>query len=187
HLGVLFPNELYASLEGGQGVRMDRDFTNTPASNANDTADCFRFEVLQSRDYFFSVTDTGLGGNLDLTLFDASGKSITLIPQGGGLYVPVTLEAGVYTVRVGDWSSPAPGSSYEVRIYMATSPENPTPLTLGPAPVLTIRFINAPPSPGSPSPLTPPSSDGPAIVTGLLASFSTNSVGGVVSTVPSEN
>src|SRR5207253_7661214 len=83
-LGVLFPNELYASLGGGQGVRMDRDFTSAPANNADDTADCFRFEVLQTRDYFFSVTDTGLGGNLDLTLFDASGKSITLIPQGGG-------------------------------------------------------------------------------------------------------
>src|SRR5204862_4293516 len=60
-------------------------------------------------------------------------------------------------------------------------------LTLGPAPVLTIRFVSAPPLPVSSPPVISPSADGPGIMSGLLASLSTSSVGGVASTVPIEN
>ena len=62
---------------------------------------------------------------------------------------------GEYVVRVGGWS-PDQGESvaYQLRVTLGGADENPTPLTMGPAPVLRIRLSDLVPGPAVAVPTT---------------------------------
>ncbi len=177
NLGVLFPHELQA------GVQVVRDFSNSVASAPRDTADYFRFQVLQSRPYFFNLTGQGLPSTVSVTLFDAAGTSIPLLQLGGGNLFLASLDPGVYVVRIGKWTpAQAPKVVYQLRVTLGASVENPTPLTVGPAPVLHIRLASspAPQPPPAPAPIVslspppaPPKAADPALSTTAVASAST--------------
>jgi hypothetical protein len=134
-LGLLFPQELQ------DGVTITRDFTTTPASAPADTADYYEFEVLQSRGYFFTLTGSGLPAGTQPQLFTAKGAPVFTT---GGAAVLADLTAGSYFVRVGGWSSDQAGSvQYDLHITLSGSAENPTPLTVGPAPAYRLQLAQS--------------------------------------------
>ncbi len=130
-LGVLFPDEL------ATGVAVQRDFRSANPAPA-DQADYYRFTLLQDTTLALSLGGTGL---------NVAGRPVLLDAHGNPLYpavdptdptaqsVLVLLHAGTYTVMVGTWPSGAAGSVvYTFSIHSVGLPENPTPLTSGPAP-----------------------------------------------------
>lgn len=153
-LGVLFPHELQETV----GVVRD-------VSQFADQADYFRFEVLQSQSYFFTLTKTGLSqfAGPGIELFDAQGHRIDAVPQGTGSAVQAALEAGAYVQHIGDWSAEqAADVAYRVAITLGGLAENPTPLTSGAAPAVDIRLFSSGRGLGS-SP-APPSLPAPVFV-----------------------
>ncbi len=131
-LGVLFPHELQT------GVTLKRDFTNDPAGAPSDTADYYQFEVLQSRGYFFALTGSGLPTGTRPELFTAAGNAV--FTTGGAVRLAY-LTPGTYFVRVVGWTAvEAANVTYQLRITLGGSQENPTPLTAGPAPAYRLRF-----------------------------------------------
>jgi methionine-rich copper-binding protein CopC len=145
HLGVLFPQELQ------DGVTISRDFTTAPASAPSDTADYYQLEVLQSRGYFFILNGSGLPPGTQPQLFTADGDPV--FTTGGAVNL-ADLTAGSYILRVGGWASAQAGSvKYDLRITLSGSDENPTPLTVGPAPAYRLQLaqsIGAGGNPGGP-------------------------------------
>jgi hypothetical protein len=149
-LGVLFPRELQA------GVIVKRNFTSNPSLAPSDTADFYRFEVLQSRGYFFTLINTGgLPVGTRPQIFTAAGAPVFTT---GGTVRLANLQPGVYYVRVGGWTTAqAANARYDLRITMGSSNENPTALTSGPAPAYRIRFrdpVTPPVVPPTPGPTT---------------------------------
>src|SRR5262249_1077792 len=136
-LGVLFPHELQS----------DVTIQRLPDGNATDTGDYYRFEVLQSRTYFFFIPRSkGLPPGTDPVITDADGNPIFTTGAAAKL---ATLDAGVYVVYVGGWTPAQAGTvSYELRIALASSAENPPPLTAGPAPAYRINLARAVATPG---------------------------------------
>src|SRR5262249_52273128 len=127
----LFPLEL------ASGVTIERDLGTETA----DTADYFRFAVLQSQDYYISLTNTtGLAADVLPEVFDGEGNPVEVLPQGDGT-IQVGLAPGTYVLRMQGWSEDeAANVSYLATITMLGAPEQPTPLTTGPAPALRIRL-----------------------------------------------
>jgi hypothetical protein len=149
-LGVLFPDELATT------VTVTRDFQGaTPAPS--DEADYYRFTLLE--DTTVALTLCGP----DRTV---AGRPVLLDANGHPLYpavdphhptshtVTLLLHAGTYTVMVGSW--PPTGAAqavYSLRIASVSVPENPTPLTSGPAPAYRLRLDTlAPPADSTSSP-----------------------------------
>jgi hypothetical protein len=151
-LGILFPREIEA------GVRLVRDFTASSGAAPSDTADHYRFELLQARDYFFTLNGTGLPEGTQPTLTDASGNPVLTVPQAGGSVQLVTLAPGRYVLHIGGWAPGQAGNvAYEIGISLGSTGENPTPLTVGPAPALRIRLTSqVPPVPQPDPPVQPP-------------------------------
>lgn len=133
-LGVLFPREIQ------NGVAITRDFT------ADHQADYYRIQVLQDREYHFA-----LGGSLPpgtaITVIDSTGKPRPPLPWTPAGAFFSELEPGIYVIKIGGWSpSDASSVSYTLHITLLDAPENPTPLTAGPAPALRLRLVtNTPP------------------------------------------
>src|SRR5262249_45528271 len=141
-VGVLFPHELQS------GVVLRRDFTSDPSQVPADTADFYRFEVLQQRGYFFSLTGTGLPAGTRPLIYDAAGNQVFTL---GGAVRLANLTPGTYYVRVGGWTTAnAANVKYDLRLTLAGSTENPTPLTAGPAPAyrLILRLDDVAANPG---------------------------------------
>ena len=157
NLGVLFPSEIQA------GIILTRDFTKTPANSSSDTQDFYEFQVLQTQRYLFTpLTGTNSPAGLTLALKDATGHDLPSSLDNGT--VLAYLDPGTYVISVGSWSSNAVTRAvYQIQISMEETWENPTPLTTGPAPALTIRLADpAPPAPTPPAPTptpTPPQVD----------------------------
>jgi hypothetical protein len=146
-LGPLFPLEL------ANGVTIQRDLGTETA----DTADYFRFAVLQSQAYFISLTNTiGLASDALPEVFDAAGNLVDAVPQVDGT-VQVSLDPGTYVLCVQGWSSDqAANVSYTATLTLQGAPEQPTPLTTGPTPALRIRLDNGvTPPPTVPTPPVP--------------------------------
>jgi hypothetical protein len=93
NLGVLFPHELQSR------INILRDAT-TNAGQPADAADVFRFEVLQSRPYFFTLRNTANVGNLRVEVLRENGSSAGLISLAGGTLQLGSLSAGRYLARV---------------------------------------------------------------------------------------
>jgi hypothetical protein len=140
-LGVLFPHELQSP-----------GFTVIP-----DATGAYRFQVLQSQNYLFLLGGASRSAGVQLTLTDASGAAVVTNVQADGVSLRAFLNPGTYGVQVSGWD-PAAGA-YSLRVVLGGSPENPQPLTVGPAPILRFRLAPAPPD----TPVTtPPASSPPA-------------------------
>ncbi len=155
-IGILFPHDLQT------GVTLERQAQDTPTNNPADVADYYQFQVLQSRPYVFSLTGSDLPADAQLTLSDAAGNPIPLLPQGDGSLFLVSLDPGVYVVQVGGWDAgQAAGVTYQLGITLGPSQENPTPLTVRPAPAFRLLVANAPVPAPTPAPPTPPPAAAP--------------------------
>lgn len=159
-IGILFPKELQA------GVVFRRDFTADPSQAPSDTADYYRFEVLQKRGYFFNVQGTGLPTGTVPEIFLPDGTRVFTL---GRTIKLANLDVGTYYVRVAGWqTADAASVKYDLRITLSASNESPTPLTAGPAPAyrLTFRLAEQATPPGNPPPPVSPgtSTPGPGVV-----------------------
>jgi hypothetical protein len=167
-LGVLFPDELRSK------VVVQRVANPT----ASDTADFYSFSVLQGRDYILNLQGTNLPAYNPanpttptkpappLAIWSPALKQwVTGVALGtSGLAFQFTLAAGKYVVKVGDWTTAkAPNVTYKLFIGLANSPDNPPPLTIGPAPAIRVRLAEAPATP-----VILPSSP-PALTSSLVA------------------
>ena len=133
-LGVLFPHELQA------GVTLTRDAATNSVQPA-DTADYFRFELLQTQSYFVTRTNTGSSAAPSLKVLDLNGRVVPLLSQPRGQGLLGFLPAGKYVLRVGPWDAATSGDvKYRVEIELGGASENPTPLTSGAAPAVGIRL-----------------------------------------------
>ncbi len=168
-LGVLFPKELAhvtALGNGGDqaGVTVTRDFTADPTSAPADTADFYRFQVLQNQTYVFTLNGLNLpaGVNLQFTLWDSQHN----LEGQGTSNLQWRLAPGTYVLGVTGWTADvAAGVAYQLNISLAGAPDNPPPLTYGAGPAIRFRLAtntNPPPSGPTTNPTTPPASNPPA-------------------------
>jgi hypothetical protein len=138
-LGVLFPRELE------QGVAVVRDFT---GQTPGDGADWHRFTVTELGEYIFRLAGDSLTVSGRPVLLDSAGAPIPGSPDDANLRVE--LQPGTYIIMV-TWDPDAvPNAVYELRIELGFSPENPTPLTHGPAPAFRLHLLTSTP-PATPS------------------------------------
>src|SRR5262249_28224722 len=83
-----------------------------------------------------------------LTLKDSTGNTITGTPQGsGGVAFLFSLTAGKYVVKVSGWTATQTGVAYQLNVSLATSGDNPPPLTVGPAPAIALKLAGVPDDP----------------------------------------
>jgi hypothetical protein len=138
-LGVLFPRELE------QGLVVLRDFT---GETTNDSADWYRFTVLDAWPYRFQLAGAGRTVTGVPLLYDSAGNVLPGSPSGSTLRA--FLNPGTYILKVG-WDPVAvPNAVYELKITLGFGPENPTPLTHGPAPAFRLQLLTStPPAPPS--------------------------------------
>jgi hypothetical protein len=137
NLGVLFPTELTA------GITIQRDFQSAnPAPQ--DQADYYQFTLLQESGLVLSLGGPGVDVAGRPVLLDADGNPLypAIDPNGPGRQtVNLILPAGTYVVEVGGWSpATAAKAVYTLCIVQDSLPENPTPLTTGPAPAVRLRL-----------------------------------------------
>lgn len=133
-LGVLFPHELRA------GIKLVRDAA-TNAAQPADSADYFRFELLQSKSYFFTLSNFGDGSPPAIEVLNAEGRVMPLASLPGGQGVLGFLPAGQYVLHLGSWdSASAANVTYQVELELGSASENPTPLTSGAAPAVGIHL-----------------------------------------------
>jgi hypothetical protein len=161
-LGVLFPRELQS------GVTLSRNFSTNPATRPSDTADFFRFQVLQYQDYSFNLLGTNLPAGAQVRLFDTTGQPVQTAPIGSGPGVHASLNAGTYVIEIGSWSTgPAVApDDYELVMRLNGLADNPSPLVVGPEPAIGIHLVSSAPPPPAPvfvavtlpPPATPPTS-----------------------------
>lgn len=134
-LGLLFPRELQGA------VTLRRSLSAT----ADDTADYYQIELIQSRTYLFGLSNTaGLPTGTVPEVIDSTGRVLFTL---GRTIRQINLTPGTYFLRVQGWTAEqAPDVKYDLRITLGTSQENPTPLTAGPAPAfrLTLRLSDTP-------------------------------------------
>jgi hypothetical protein len=80
-----------------------------------------------------------------LTLTDASGAKVASKSAKNGTSLSVFLHQGTYVIQVSGWlPAAAAGLAYHLKITLGGSPENPQPLTLGPAPALRLQLRDPP-------------------------------------------
>jgi hypothetical protein len=138
NLGVLFPDELQG------GVSITHEVSGALKTMAA-ASDAYQFQVLQSREYIFllqGAAGSPPGPGLSVTLLDAAGRIVPTTTEGDGQGVKAVLSAGVYVARVAGWAG-----GYQVTLSLGGAGENPIPLTVGPAPALTLQLLNSAPPP----------------------------------------
>ncbi len=180
-LGVLFPHELQS------GVTLVRDAA-TNADQFADSADFFRFELLQTQAYFLSLSNFGDGAPPAIEVLNEAGQVTSLNSLPGGQGALGFLPAGRYVLHLGPWAtSTASSVTYQVEIELGGAGENPTPLTSGAAPAVGIRLagygpavVYAPPVVNEVS-----SSQFAAIPSGLLVGLNAPALGSQLLTTPS--
>ena len=179
-LGVLFPHDLQS------GIKLVRNAL-TNADQPADTADYFRFEVLQSQTYFFTLSNFGAGSPPAIKVLNEAGQVIrsTSLPGGKGTFV--FLSPGNYVLRLGPWDSDASANvTYQATITLGGASEYPTPLTSSAAPAVGIRLVGQGPAPVFVPPvvLDVPQSQVAPIPSGLLVGLNAPALGGQGLTTP---
>ena len=172
NLGPLFPSDLNAVVNGKPGVTITRNLASDASVVPSDQADYYQFELLQSGTYSFALSDeVGLGAGTTLPapiLTDGNGQPVftRIKKEASSVFVSTNLLPGTYVVEISGWSpAQAAGLGYQLRIAASFTPENPTPLTVGPAPALSIVLASAAPSsPSVQSPTPPLSPSVPAVM-----------------------
>jgi methionine-rich copper-binding protein CopC len=158
-LGVFFAHDLR------DGITVTRDPAADPALARSDTADIYRFQLVQARPqwFTFSLQGTGLPAGTQLTLLDADGHPVPLtsLPRGKGLRG--LLGAGTYLISVTGWTpAQAAGVGYHLLISSPSQAGDPPPLVAGPSPALAIRLVGDPPPSADATPNTVLAGTGPA-------------------------
>jgi hypothetical protein len=160
-LGTLFPHELKA------GVTVVRDFRGDPSQAPSDTADVYRFQLVQHQTYSFLLSGDHLPAGLKLTLTGPSGESVGINSLDGGRTLFGDLSEGTYLLTAGGWTADrASDISYRIRMTYTASSDNAPPLLAGPEPELALRLDSiAPPTvPTPPPPVLPPAPPPPPVV-----------------------
>ena len=140
NLGVVFGHEFE------QQFTVSRNFT-TAAAKPADSADYYSFQVLQSANYSFFLRGASASVT-SLDLVNAAGK--TLLKGAGGI-LNVQLDPGTYYLRVSGWTpNQAAAAAYELVFSISREFEQPTPLTIGPAPALRLQLVSNVPPPAAP-------------------------------------
>jgi methionine-rich copper-binding protein CopC len=128
------------------GLLVRRDFSTDPAA-PTDSADYFVFQLPTADSVVFTLSPlpgAALPGSVAVLVTDQYGVPVptsTNFANGAVIIVTNRLEPGTYFVQVGFWNSAeATGVSYQLGLARATLPENPPPLTTGPAPALGLRL-----------------------------------------------
>ena len=98
NLGVLFADELDA---GVTIIRGPEPGTSSPSTS---TSDNYVIQLLQANSYSFALSGADLPEGAQVTLTNASGQSVPLLPSYNGQVYFAPLVAGTYTVTVGGWS-----------------------------------------------------------------------------------
>jgi hypothetical protein len=177
-IGALFLHDIHSEDRNvKKGVTLQRDFTQTPENAPTDTGDYYRFQVLYTGGYTFNFLEAGLPAGVQATLLDAAGNPVSgVAPQPNSLGFIAFLHPGVYELHIGDWTPiQAADAKYSVVIELPSYFDNPVPLTVGPAPAISIQpvtdaptsppprrvVVSSPPVPSPPvahAPLAPPAS-----------------------------
>ncbi len=148
-LGLFFAQELHA------GVTAVRDFTGATSAAPADSADYYRFEVLQNRTYVFLLDGPDLPPGVGLSLFDAAGNPVPATIRDTGDGIQAQLAPGVYVVGVSLWDTGQAGAvAYRLRIGLGETGDNPPPLTVGPRPLSATSLVGVAP-PAEPPPGVP--------------------------------
>jgi hypothetical protein len=144
-LGTLFPLALQA------GIPVVRNFAT--GTTIADTADTYQFQLTQARQYTFTLTGSALSVGAVPQIYavpDPSSLGVVVPVQtstqffNGAVVVTAVLQPGVYDVQIGGWSPlQAPGVAYRLNIAIGQASDNPTALTVGAAPAVSIRLVNA--------------------------------------------
>ena len=133
-LGVLFPHELQA------GITVTRD-SMTREGSQPDSADGYRFEVLQSLFYFFRLTGTGIPAGVAISLSNKEGQVVPAASTQGGTTVKALLDPGIYVVRIGQWlAAESAQIGYQLHLTASSNNDNPPALTSGPTSALQLRL-----------------------------------------------
>jgi hypothetical protein len=142
NLGTLFPAMQQA------GIAIVRDFSQVQGTPVADTADYYIFQVSQTRQYTFTLTGSGLPQGMVPQLVPLSPGDFINPPfvnsLNGAVVETTVLNANQwYAVSLGGWSATqAPHVAYRLFVTIGQVGDNPTPLTVGPAPALSIRLVN---------------------------------------------
>jgi hypothetical protein len=146
NLGVLFANEL------DTGVTINRGPEPGVSSISTSSSDSFVIQLLQANSYTFTLSGPDLPEGAEVTLTDASGQSVPLLPSYSGQVFFGPLTAGTYMVTVGGWSAgQSAGISYQLTIDWGGQPDNAAPLVDGPTPLLQIQLLGSAANAGAPA------------------------------------
>ncbi len=182
-LGVLFPYELQS------GVTLVRDAA-TNASQPADSADFFHFELLQTKAYFFTLSNFGDGRPPALQVLNEAGQVMPLLSLPGGQGLLGTLPEGRYVLHFGPWDAADAGNvTYQLKMVLGGLSENPTPLANGAAPAAGIRLAGYGPAAVYVAPVITivsqsPSTPVAAIPSGLLQGLNAPALGGQNNSLP---
>lgn len=178
-LGVIFPRELQS------GVSLIRNSA-TNAGQSADTADSFRFELLQSRTIAFTLRDTGGAAGSTLQVLNEQGQPVRLLSLAKGTMRLGFLPMGKYVLQASGWDAANSSDvTYRIEVRLVGASENPTPLTSGAAPAVSIQLRGQ----GTPILVAPPSRAPDtqaiaAIPNGLLQGLNAPALGQPSSTSP---
>jgi hypothetical protein len=143
NLGILFPTMQQA------GVPIVRDFTHAPPGAVADTADYYSLTVTQARQYTFLLSGSNLPSGLVPQILTSAGTLLSpaIATSAGSVAETIFLQPGAYVLGLGGWTT-AQAQSVAYRLYVTIGQigDNPTPLTVGAAPALSIRLVNCTPT-----------------------------------------
>src|SRR5262249_26447690 len=105
-----------------------------------------------------------LAGKLHLAVLDVGGVVVRGLLQPDGVSQTVMLRPGTYFLRITGWQpGEAADLSYRIQVQLNQVPDNPLPLTLGPAPVQLIRLAPDQGPDVAPPPPAPRPPEGPSV------------------------
>ena len=137
-MGAMFPHEFQSGIT----------ITRAADPTATDTADAFRFEVLQNQSIGLILTGGALPASTHLELVDESGTRVEYNATDGDRALETRrLNPGTYVLSASGWTADeASGVAYEIRLTLLGSSDNPPPLTIGSAPAVQLRIAGTAPS-----------------------------------------
>jgi hypothetical protein len=142
NLGTLFPTMQQA------GIAIVRNLSNAGAVPAADTADYYMFQVAQTRQYTFTLTGSGLPAGIypsltPLSPFDSINPPSVIFLNGAAVVTTILNANKWYAIGLGGWTpAQAPNVAYKLFVTIGQVGDNPTPLTVGAAPAISIRLVN---------------------------------------------
>jgi hypothetical protein len=173
--GVLFP------IEQAAGISVVRDFSSAPPNSVFDTEDYYQFTVTQARIYTFTLTGSGLPPGT-IPILEQSGNPFfsppSIVPINGAVVETAYLQPGTYLLHLGGWTQQqAQSVKYQLYFTIGQQGDNASPLTVSPAPALSIRLVGS----GSPTAPTVVLPNGTGI---SPVSFSSNNLSALANLLP---